>query len=98
MSTNLALVNNLAKLLVDEETSVQAKAIVKQRLMLLQLWLAARPADENWKGHFQFLASLVDLVKEEPDEFKAEKILPAPPGMPIGMEADESCNFQYLKH
>jgi len=98
MSTNLALMNNLAKLLVDEETSVQAKAIVKQRLMQLQLWLAARPADENWKGHFQFLASLVDLVKEEPDEFKAEKILPAPPGMPIGMEADESCNFQYLKH
>ena len=98
MSTNLALVNNLAKLLVDEETSVQAKAIVKQRLMLLQLWLAARPADENWKGHFQFLASLVDLVKEEPDEFKAEKILPAPPGMPIGIEADESCNYRYLKH
>lgn len=98
MSTNLALVNNLAKLLVDEETSVQAKAIVKQRLMQLQLWLAARPADENWKGHFQFLASLVDLVKEEPDEFKAEKILPAPPGMPIGMEADESCNYHYLKH
>lgn len=98
MSTNLALMNNLAKLLVDEETSVQAKAIVKQRLMQLQLWLAARPADENWKGHFQFLASLVDLVKEEPDEFKAEKILPAPPGMPIGMEADESCNYHYLKH
>jgi len=97
MSTNLALMNNLAKLLVDEETSVQAKAIVKQRLAQLQLWLAARPADENWKGHFQFLASLVDLVKEEPDEFKAEKILSAPPGMPIGMEADESCNFQYLK-
>ncbi|MBS1555100.1 MAG: zinc-dependent metalloprotease [Bacteroidetes bacterium] len=98
MSTNLALMNNLAKLLVDEETSVQAKAIVKQRLVQLQLWLAARPADENWKGHFQFLASLVDLVKEEPDEFKAEKILPAPPGMPIGIEADESCNYRYLKH
>ncbi|MFN9863870.1 MAG: zinc-dependent metalloprotease, partial [Bacteroidota bacterium] len=47
MSTNLALMNNLAKLLVDEETSVQAKAIVKQRLAQLQLWLAARPADEN---------------------------------------------------
>lgn len=98
MSTNLALMNNLAKLLVDEETSVQAKTIVKQRLAQLQLWLAARPADENWKGHFQFLASLVDLVKEEPDEFKAEKILPAPPGMPIGIEADEPCNYRYLKH
>jgi hypothetical protein len=98
MSTNLALMNNLAKLLVDEETSVQAKAIVKQRLAQLQLWLAARPADENWKGHFQFLASLIDLVKEQPDEFKAEKILPAPPGMPIGMKADESCNYCcYLK-
>ncbi|MFN9861780.1 MAG: hypothetical protein ACK55U_00040, partial [Bacteroidota bacterium] len=75
----------------------QANAKLTQRVPQLQLWLAARPAEENWKAHFQFLASLVDLVKEEPDEFKAEKILSAPPGMPIGMEADESCNFQYLK-
>ncbi|MFM8832678.1 MAG: zinc-dependent metalloprotease [Cytophagales bacterium] len=86
MGTNLALVNNLAKLLVDDETSVQVKGIVKQRLGQLQLWLAAKPADEHWKGHYHYLASVIDQVKDEPNEFKSEKILSAPPGMPIGQD------------
>jgi hypothetical protein len=98
MGTNLALVNNLAKLLVDEETSVQAKGIVKQRLVQLQLWLAARTGDDTWKGHFQLLASLIDLANEEPDEFKAEKILPAPPGMPIGMSSEDWCSYEIVKY
>ncbi|MFM8744166.1 MAG: zinc-dependent metalloprotease, partial [Cytophagales bacterium] len=98
MGTNLALVNNLAKLLVDDETSVQVKGIVKQRLGQLQLWLAAKPADEHWKGHYHYLASVIDQVKDEPNEFKSEKILSAPPGMPIGQDDAAWCNFYRLIH
>jgi hypothetical protein len=94
MATNLALLNNLVKLLVDDEASVQTKGIVKQRLGQLQLWLTARPADENWKAHYQYLASVIDRLKENPNEFKTEKILPTPPGMPIGQEEKLGCDIK----
>jgi hypothetical protein len=33
-------------------------------------------------------------LKENPNEFKTEKILPAPPGMPIGQEEKLGCDIK----
>lgn len=93
MGTNVALLNNLVKLTVDDDTSAQAKGVVKQRLVALRLWLNTRPADENWKAHFQHLASVIEQLKNNPSDFKTEKILPAPPGMPIGQDDQEWCKY-----
>ena len=40
--------------------------------------------DEEWKSFYNYLAGQIGRMQTNPDEFKQESPLPAPPGQPIG--------------
>ena len=92
MSTNYALFTNLSKLALNNEASVQTKAIVTWKLDLLKTWLTAKQAtDESWRAHYVFLVKQISSLQEEPEEFKLDNLMPAPPGAPIGTTEIEFC-------
>lgn len=85
MATNYVLFNNLAKLAISKNASPEAKAIALLKLDQLKSWLAARVTTvEEWRAHYLFVVKQVNLLQQNPEEFKGEELLPAPPGMPIG--------------
>lgn len=86
MSTANALFTNLAKLAVSKDASAQTKAIVTFKLDQLKSWLQSKTTtDEEWKAYYAYLAKQIAQFQDDPDEFKQEKALDAPPGAPIGM-------------
>lgn len=92
MSTNYALFTNLSKLALNEEASVQAKAITLLKLDQLKAWLTTKqPTDESWKAHYAFLVKQISSLQEDPEEFKQDNLLPTPPGAPIGSTEMEFC-------
>jgi hypothetical protein len=92
MSTNYALFINLAKLGLDDDASVQSRAIVALKLDQLKSWLQARQTtDESWKAHYSFIAKQILNWQANPQEYKQEKLLPLPPGAPIGSTDLEFC-------
>lgn len=92
MSTNYALFTNLSKLALNKESSVQTKAIVSLKLDQLKTWLTAKQTtDESWKAHYVYIAKQISSLQEDPEEFKQDNLLPAPPGAPIGSTEMEFC-------
>ncbi len=92
MSTNYALFTNLSKLGLDNEASVQSRAIVLLKLDQLKSWLQTKQtADESWKAHYSYLVKQITSLQEDPDEFKKDNLLPVPPGAPIGTTEREFC-------
>jgi hypothetical protein len=86
MSTANALFTNLAKLAMSKDASAQTKAIVTYKLDQLKSWLQSKPAgDEEWKAYYSYLAKQITQFQDDPEEFKQDKVLEAPPGAPIGM-------------
>jgi hypothetical protein len=86
MSTANALFTNLAKLAVSKDASAQTKAIVNFKLDQLKSWLQSKSTtDEAWKAYYAYLAKQISQFQDDPDEFKQDKVLEAPPGAPIGM-------------
>ncbi len=93
MSTNYALFTNLSKLALNKEASVQTKAIASLKLDQLKAWLATRQStDESWKAHYAFIAKQISSLQDNPEEFKSDNLLPAPPGAPIGTTELEFCH------
>lgn len=85
MSTNYTLFTNLSKLAVHKSASAETRAITFLKLDQLKSWLAAKAtADEEWKAHYSYLVKQIAALQADPDEYKAENLLPPPPGMPIG--------------
>jgi hypothetical protein len=85
MGTNYVLFTNLAKLALAKNASAEAKAISWLKLEQLKSWLGAIvTTDEEWRAHYSFIARQINTLQQNPDEFKGEELLPAPPGMPIG--------------
>lgn len=87
MAVDYALFVNLARLSVHKDASAQTRAITTARLGQLKAWLSVRPAtttDESWKAFYTYIAQQIGSLQDEPEEFKAEGLLPAPPGAPIG--------------
>jgi hypothetical protein len=96
MSVDHALYTNLAKLALNKDASAPTKGIVLLKLAQLETWCnqrAAATADEEWKGFYGYIASSIGLLRSEPDKFKIENLLPAPPGMPIGSGEMEYCGW-----
>jgi uncharacterized protein DUF4953 len=92
MSTNYALFTNLSKLAVDNDASVQSRAIVSLKLDQLKSWLQAKQTtDEAWKAHYSFIIKQITNWQENPQEYKQENLLPVPPGAPIGITEWEFC-------
>lgn len=96
MSTANALFTNLTKLSVSKDAAAPTKAIAQLKLSQLQAWLSPRIAstqDEEWKAFYSYLSNSIATMKEDPDKFLQENLLPAPPGMPIG-STEDVCGFQ----
>ena len=75
--------------------SYQIKIIFLKHLKIdqLKLWLqtqAKAMTDEEWKAHYSYLLVKINKLQEDPDEYKQENLLEAPPGQPIGMD-EEFC-------
>lgn len=100
MAVDYALFVNLARLSVHKDASAQTRAITTAKLAQLKAWLATRPvatADESWKAFYTYLAQQIGSLQDEPEEFKAENLLPAPPGAPIGDYDYDFCNIRSYK-
>ncbi len=89
MSTSYALFTNLAKLALHKDASAPTKAIAKLKLDQLNSWLQSRvTTDEEWRAYYAYIAQQINKLQQNPDEFKQENLLEAPPGAPIGMTED----------
>lgn len=87
MAIDHALFNNLAKLAMSKDASAPVKAIAQLKLDQLKVWLTAKaPAtpDEEWKAFYTYLSRQIVKMQDNPDEFKQDNLLQAPPGAPIG--------------
>ncbi len=87
MSIDGALFSNLAKLASSKDASLPARAITSLKLDQLKAWLKQKgplTANEEWKAFYSYTASLIEKLQSNPEEFKADYPLDAPPGMPIG--------------
>lgn len=86
MSVNNALFTNLVKLALNKEASAPTRAIAVLKLEQLKSWLQSKPtSDEEWKAFNAYLVKQIDQFQDDPDKYKEEKVLDAPPGAPIGM-------------
>jgi hypothetical protein len=93
MAVNYALFTNLAKLSLNKTASAEAKAITILKLDQLKSWLTAKvSSDEGWRAHYSYVIRQITLFQQNPEEFKQEDMLPAPPGMPIGDFDIEFCD------
>jgi len=92
MATNYSLFVNLARLASNDKAFAETRAIAISKLEQLKTWLAAKNAtDDEWRAHYAFLAKQIGVVADNPDNYKAENLLPPPPGMPIG-----DCDMNYV--
>lgn len=92
MSVNYALFVNLSKLALNKDASVQTRAIAALKLNQLKVWLDTKvSADEEWRAYNSYLSRQINKFQEDPEEFKQETLLAAPPGQPIGMDDQDFC-------
>ncbi|HEY9046725.1 MAG TPA: zinc-dependent metalloprotease [Ohtaekwangia sp.] len=94
MSVDDALFSNLAKLAASNDASVTTRAIASLKLEQLKLWLKQKSPltiNEEWRAFYSYTASLIERLQENPEEFKADYPLDAPPGMPIGSADLDFC-------
>jgi hypothetical protein len=92
MSTSYALFTNLSKLALNKDASVQVKAIVSLKLDQLKSWLQAKQTtDETWKAYYAYVVKKISGFQEDPEEFRQDNLLEAPPGAPIGTTDLEFC-------
>ncbi len=94
MTVDHALFTNMARLALNKDASAQVKAITLMKLDQLKKWSLAKIAitpDEEWKSFYTYLAGQVEKLQQDPDEYKQENLLPAPPGQPIGDFDYEFC-------
>jgi hypothetical protein len=95
MITNHALLNNLIRLVMNDNASAQARAIASLKIDQLEVWLNARlktTSNESWKAHYSFELSAINSFRDDATEYKAENLRDAPPGQPIGL-SDEFCGW-----
>ena len=96
MATANALFTNLSKLALNKDAAAQTKAVAQLKLAQLQAWLAPKGAstqDEEWRAFYAYLNNSIGRMKENPEEYVQETLLPSPPGMPIG-STEDVCGFR----
>lgn len=94
MAADYAMFSNLAKLALSNDAAPASRAIAAAKLKQLKTWLTTRPgASEEWSAYYSYLAKLIDRLEEEPEEFKTQQVLAAPPGQPIGDYDMDYCGY-----
>ena len=94
ITVNNSLLINMLVLAAHHDASSQVRGIANLELEKLKSWLGGKiksTSDEDWKAHYAYCLSQIDRFAEDPNEFKAEVLLDAPPGQPIGDYGLEFC-------
>lgn len=89
MTVNNVLLENILSLATHNDASVLVKSIAWLEIEKLKSWLAAKvktTVDEDWKAHYGYALHQISSFEENPEKYKAEKLLEAPPGQPIGSD------------
>jgi hypothetical protein len=96
ITVNNTVLQNLLKLSLHKDASLQVKAIAQFEIGKLKSWLESKTmiADEDWKAHYQYCLKQIKSFQEDSEKFKLEHLLAAPPGMPIGDEEMKWCEFK----
>jgi len=93
---NLTL-NQLLVLIIQEESSLQVKAIAHDRVMNLRDWLRSmqeKVKDAEQKAFYGWTVGRIDQFEKNPSQLKIPPEAKRPDGPPIGMQQDE-CGFGY---
>jgi hypothetical protein len=94
LTVNEVLLHNLIKLATHANASDIVKGIAYLKLEQLKGWVMAKSkttGDESWKAHYLFTLSRIENFQENPDEYKPDVMLNAPPGQPIGLDEQDFC-------
>ena len=94
ITVNNSLLINLMVLAAHKDASPQVRGIASLELDKIKSWLTGKiksTNDEDWKSHYAYSLSQINRFEEDPDEFKIEILLDAPPGAPIGDYGLEFC-------
>jgi hypothetical protein len=85
ITTNNIVLQDLLKLSMNKDASMQVKAIAQLEIDKLKAWLEQKSAvtDEDWKAHYQYCLKQIRSYQSDPEKFKQENLLAPPPGMPI---------------
>lgn len=95
MTVNHSVLNNLLKLVRNQDASTQARAIASLKIDQLQTWLTEKTktiTNESWKSHYAYALSLIQAFRENTEKYEAENLLSPPPGQPIGTD-DAFCSW-----
>lgn len=90
MAVQNAFIVNLIKLGLSKDAAAPVRGVALLKLEQFEALFIQRRlivADEEWKGFYVYLLSQIKNMQENPEEFKVEALLPAPPGQPIGSDA-----------
>ncbi|MBL7847052.1 MAG: zinc-dependent metalloprotease [Cyclobacteriaceae bacterium] len=94
MAIDYAMFSNLAELALSNDAAPATKAIAHAKLKQLKTWLSTRPpGNEEWSAYYAYLAQLTDRLEDDPEEFKTQQVLQAPPGQPIGDMDLDFCGY-----
>ncbi|MEQ8363351.1 MAG: zinc-dependent metalloprotease [Cyclobacteriaceae bacterium] len=94
ITVNNVLLTNMLALAASDDASTQVKAIAYLEIDKLKTWLTGKvrsTSDEDWKAHYNYALTQIDWFEKNPDDFKNESPLEAPPGQPIGDFGLEYC-------
>lgn len=85
ITTNNIVLQDLLKLSMNKDASMQVKAIAQLEIDKLKAWLEQKSTvtDEDWKAHYQYCLKQIRSYQIDPEKFKQENLLAPPPGMPI---------------
>ena len=87
ITVNHVLLTRLLELGAHPDASPGVRSVTQYKLNQLALFLGSpsnNKLTEEWKAHFAQSLSRIHKFNEDPQAFKPENVLSAPPGQPIG--------------
>ena len=86
-TVDLLVLDELARLVVDEQAAPRVRAAARGALAALDDWIAQRAAVESdpaWRAHYGYARHRIGLLEDEPQLFRELPRVAVPPGSPIG--------------
>lgn len=88
LTVNDVFLTKLFELASSKEASGLVKASASATISQVRSICQQRSGtvkDGQWKSYLQYALQRIDAFREDPSDYQTEKLLPAPPGQPIGM-------------
>jgi len=83
----MLVLDELARLAVDEAAAPQVRALAHDAIAGLDAWLEVRAdgeTDADWGAHYRYARTRIELLEDEPQLFRDLPGVAVPPGSPIG--------------